>query len=196
MLVVRATQTGFPGGPGYTDFHFEEVLLKPAATQADADAAASAVKTFWATIKTRFPPVWQVDTDPTVREVSLITGALQTLWTVANPGSYVGTGTAPFAAPCGGLVQWHTRTPGLHGFMRGRTFLVPWSVENYGPDGKIAGGVSATVLSAANGLLNPLPGGQRLVVWHRPKALLGGYGGKIETATMSPLAVVLTSRRA
>ena len=195
MLIVRAIQTGYSGGPGYTDFHFGNPGGDVNALQAEADDAVAKTKQFWAAIKEFFPLSWTVFVDPTVREVSKTTGVLQELWTTANPGVYSGTGGSAYAAPAGGLINWATRTPGAHGFMRGRTFLVPLASVNYGSDGKIGAGPPLTVNTAAALLMTPLSGGQVLVVWKRPKNLLGGTFGPVTSGVMSPLVAVLTSRR-
>lgn len=196
MITIRTVQQGFPGAPGYTDFHFATLGTDSVLTDVDAEACRAKVTTFWQAVKTLFPPTWSHMQETSVREVMATTGQLIALHTVSTRAPEVGAGSGTYAAPSGGLIQWRTSSVGTTGFMRGRTFLVPLMSSAYDTLGHISAAAILQLGGAARALFVPVsPSGAQLVIWRRPKNGTGGLYSAVTSADCSPNVCVLTSRR-
>jgi hypothetical protein len=187
---IQVSWTGFPGSPGVSTFYSDASVALPLA----------AIRTFFDTIKTRFPSVtnW---TFPGVGDIfDSATGALVGSWAQAAPAVLVATGSAGnWVGPAGACVNWQTSTivppvpPRTTGHrLRGRTFLVPFDTNQF-DNGSLVAATVTNVLAASTALV--AAAGADLRVWHRPVAGAGGVAGAITGATVPDKAVVLRSRR-
>lgn len=196
MLIIQTITTGYIGGPGYTDFHFEGGAGQ-FPTQQEVDGSFAKVIALWAQVKAFMPAGWVANVqNVNIREVTASTGALLNLWTAGGQNNpQAGGGAGGHAAPAGGCMTWRTLTNGRGGRVTGRTFFVPMASVAYDTDGGITPSVITTMNSAADSFVQASAGALAPVVWSRPRLGVGGVAAPITLGTFNKKVAVLTSRR-
>lgn len=171
-------------GGGVSVLHFAGDVGPP--SPANVLSAFSAQTSFWSSSVTITVP----GTGDVIEDT---TGVLDSVWTASGGGSVTGTNVAQTAAGAGACVNW--LTGGVVGGrrLRGRTFLVPLTVNSYDADGTL----TPSALVAIGAWANALMGSSPLAVWHRPSAPGAADGnsyGVVANRVRDKVAF-LTSRR-
>lgn len=121
------------------------------------------------------------------------TGELVGTWAAAGGGAVVGTAGNLAAAGVGASVSWLTGGIVRGHRLRGRSYIVPLSLQAYDSDGTL----TAPALTAVQNFGNALVGGNVLAVWHRPTSKGAADGtsyGAIQARVRDKVAF-LSSRR-
>lgn len=202
MDILRATVrwTGFPGAPGYSNFHFsidgglfdgglfgdEAVVAATTAYQRVADAFDS--------IRTQVPGIVSFVLEAEAIVLNSDTG--ETLGAIARDSVPMNqpTGTSSYAGPVGAVVNWNTADYRFGRRIRGRTFLVPLANSAYEGDGTLSDPALAAVRDFADELVGNA-GGPEFGVWSRPREGAGGVFATVTSASVPDMAAVLRSRR-
>lgn len=192
LFHVQAKWGGFPGAPGYTNLYYE--TTDP--LSAGAQTAVDNVRTFFNAIKDFIPGSCNVLVQPLVETIDDSNGELQDSITVGTPPLIVTGGSgATYAGPAGACITWKTAgiVSGRH--VRGRTFIVPMSANQYQADGTIVDAALAILVTAATNLRTA--SGPVLQVWHRPTSSTAtdGEAFPVTASSITDKAAYLSSRR-
>lgn len=192
------TWSGFPGAPGISTF-----VARADATHTPSDIHI-AIHNFFVGVAPNLSREITVSPAPTFKTLDEQSGILisEGPFSSLQP-AVVGLNAGAFAGPAGAVVNWLTATVGTRRSMRGRTFIVPLSVEAYEHDGTLQG-PSLTGLrnAAAQLVVDTTPS---FVVWRRPrpaqvapkppKPAVVGKAGPIIASKVPDLVTVLRTRR-
>lgn len=188
MLRTRVSWTGFSGAPGVSTFHWDAT-----GTQANVDAALAATNDFADNARYPCPPSVTLHADQAVDEVDAATGALINVWNSTSLyGPLVGVAAAPYAGPAGACITWRTASVHLGRLVRGRTFVVPLSVDAYEADSTLTATALARITTAAAALISAAP---VFGIWSKPRGASPGVISAVVARTISDRAAVLRSRR-
>lgn len=191
---VRASVTGFTGGPGLMTQYFSPAVagFNEALAQLSVDRVRDALiagSNLWGS-----PITWTID--GTVDELEETTGTLVDSLTVTPrsvSGTSANTGIGP--APAGAVVSWKTADVKAGKRVQGRTFLVPLNDAAFQSDGTL----STATLTEAGEFATAMgdAGATDLVhvVWSRPRPGVAGSKHGITGYTVPDKAAVLRSRR-
>lgn len=190
MIRITARWTGFPGGPGYSNFFFAGGggLISDVGQVADRVMSAFSEITTWLASGTR------IELEPEAAIVDSDTGVVSDFAQVDNDTAVVAGGNANYAGPTGAVVNWRTNDLRNGRRIRGRTFLVPLTGATFDVDGTLNGGALEDINAFAD-TLRGVDLDSELGVWSRP---VGGSGGVFATVTnhnVPDMAAVLRSRR-
>lgn len=191
ILRVKARWTGFSGAPGYTVLHFNN-FSDP--IPARAQAAVNATRAFFFGIQSLLPTSVTITVDSAVDVLEEATGQLTDLVSVTPVPTVTGMNTSSFSAPTGALIHWLTGGVRNGRRVRGKSFLVPLTVQIYQTDGTLNAGNMSTISTAAQALIDAE--NVDLVVYGRP--VQGGSPGVAHLVTgqrVPDMAAVLRSRR-
>jgi hypothetical protein len=193
MFRVTAVWSGFPGGPGFSNFYFTQ----PAITGPSAQAVATDVRAFFAGFSGLIPAGVAIQVAPQVALIDEATGTLQDEITVATPPAVLnGGGNGERSAPSGAVVNWKTSTIVAGRRLRGKTFLVPLTIQSYDNTGTLTDAALALLRASAATLATVNVGAPtELCVWHRPVNGAGGSLGIVTSSSVPDKAAILTSRR-
>lgn len=190
VLRIQALWTGFPGAPGYSNFHFSVPDAVPSA--AVVNGAAAAVRTMFSAVGSLMPNSVTIAVKPTA-DIYDVTGPKIAEVPVTTPGTAVaGSVAGNYAAGVGAVINWRTGAYWRGRQVSGRTFLVPVS-NGYSADGTLSAAGQTLILNAANayrGTSNPIP-----VVWQVHQHGVDGGTTPITGATVPDRPAVLRSRR-
>lgn len=192
---VKINWTGFPGGPGYTNLHFE-TTDGGAITQGAIDESVTRVQEFLGDIRGMLPLVVATGVDSMVQEIDEVTGNLETLWTGTVAAPATGSDTTVYSAVSGAVINWFTNEVRNGRRVKGRTFVVPLGGNQYDFTGTI--GTSRLEDLNAAALALRTAGASRLVVWKRPTGgivLPDGGAYPVVSHSVPDKAAMLTSRR-
>lgn len=195
ILRVTSVWQGIAGAPGVTNMHWGPG--GGSLTEA-ADAATSATRAFWDSIKSLLP---NIATITVLQEVPLFDDATGDLDDVLNattaPTPVVGTGGASYAAPAGAAITWMTSAIRAGKRLRGRSYLVPLTTNAFDAAGTLTSAGITTINAAATTLRTTVA--SPLMVWGRPNpdvaALITGVSANVDGHFLRDKAAVLTSRR-
>lgn len=186
------TWTGFVGSPGYTNLYF---INPEEPTLAIRDTTAGRVKAFFESVKLMLPSTVNVAFPSEMEELATDTGALQQTLPITAIANSVGTQVGKFSSPTGAVVNWKTSLVVNGRLVRGRTFIVPLSVNAYDTDGTLATTDRNNLATAASALCSHQDN-LVLAIWHRPSpGGSDGVAGQVASASVKDKAAVLTSRR-
>jgi len=185
-----AVSSGFPGGPGYTAFHF--------AITADSESDAQFLQAFTAmyAIKARQPDTWKCDFQSEGQILDPVSGTLVAY--TARPSSasatIVGSVSGGTFGPglSGAVCTLNTTTINRTRRVRGRAFVVPLEGGAYDPDGTLKDTHKTTILNAFEGLRTAAVG---YAVWSRPRAGAGGAIAPVTGVRVGDKVAYLSSRR-
>lgn len=187
---VSAQWSGFPGAPGYSNFHFQSSSSTP-----DVIEARGLVRDFFEIVKGRLPTGVRVAVSPTVEILDDATGTLVDY--ADDPTEYadsVGSSVGGFSGASGAVINWMTATVVSGRRLRGRTFIVPLSQASYENDGTLTSS-TLTTLNQAAATLSGAGFGSGFGILSRPAG--GGpiAFGEVTGHRVPDLAAVLRSRR-
>lgn len=202
MDILRATVRwdGFPGAPGYSNFHFsvDGGLWDGGLLGDEAEAAAStAYQRLGDAFRNLAGVVPGIVNFTFLQEaVILDSDTGETLGAVARGEvtSSQPSGDDPYAGPVGGVVNWNTQDYRFGRRIRGRTFLVPLAASAYEGDGTLTPAALTSIRDFAADIVGN-DGGPEFGVWSRPRAGTGGVFATVVGASVPDLAAVLRSRR-
>lgn len=202
MKIIRATVrwSGFPGAPGYSNFHFGvgsgffDGGAFGSTDEATANSAYERVAAAFDVWRDICPGAVNFSLDPEALVLDSDTG--ETLGAVPRGSVTMNqpTGTGAYSGPSGAVINWNTADYRFGRRVRGRTFLVPLANTSYEADGTL----TTAALSALRSGASELQGGLTEAdfgVWSRPR---GGSGGVFATVTghsVPDKVAVLRSRR-
>lgn len=184
--------SGIAGGPGTSTFYFGDDLSVP----------GSAVRNMFvgwaghvpAGLTWKFPSVGM--------KIDAETGQPIGNWAGPGMADVVGTGVSGYAGPCGAVVHWLTGQFQNGRQVRGKTFLVPLTMDRYDAQGTLASTVVTGIQGAVGTFLVNAP---NFRVWSRPfagdaaatppKAARVGSSYVVTGGQTADKAVVLRSRR-
>lgn len=204
---VKIVWNGFQGGPGLTVLHFGTADLSTFG-QAEAQDAVTKCDAFIQAIKSYIPYQSTLQTMPDVEALEVGTGSLQSIYSTTPAAATLSTGSlgTKFTAASGAVVTWKTNTIKNRRRMRGRTFLVPMSINIVEQNGTLDPTFITALNTAANNLRVSGPT-TRLYVYARPKkdftipgtdvsyTFSGGKAGEVIGHSIPDKAAVLRSRR-
>jgi hypothetical protein len=195
MNQVRATWSGFVGGPGVSTFYFDGSGIPPAA----------AVRTFFAALNGSFPGAVSIQVQAAGEGIAPSDGTLEGSWSVgAAPAVVNGAGSGAYNSAQGYEIVWNTDEIADGRAVKGRTFVVPTAAGIFDTAGLLSAAQVTSCQNAANALIAATP---HLCVWHRPKkgpkpagggpapVIRAGSWAPVTSASVPRKAVVLTSRR-
>lgn len=196
FIRVKVNWTGFVGSPGYTNFNFEHIV-DGVWTQPEVEAAVVQVQT-WLTAQRPFLPAAVVTgIDAAVSEHNEQSGEIEAFWNVTPAAPAPGTSPAStFTSGAGYCIAWTTGGVRNSRRVRGRTFVVPISTNEYEADGSLKNASLVTWKNAAVALAGDA-NNVRLGIWaHTPGALIpdGGIYDVIGV-NVKDRPAFLTSRR-
>ena len=191
---VRVALTGFPGGPGIATFYAVGVAT-----------FIPALHDLWANLATLMPLDVHITIEPTGDIIESSSGVITGSWSQPATATMVGSSSAKYAAPAGILLRWTTDkiVDGKH--LRGRTFVVPVTNDQFEVNGQLSAGALANFPPFLNAFVSSQSA--NLVIWHRPRkaraatptslAVIARAGdfGNVTGSGVSPKVAVLRSRR-
>jgi len=196
MLRYKINWTGFIGGPGYTNLHFEDAS-EDFFTQADVDAFALKIDTWLDAWAGSIASTVTYLLDPTVEVIDQTTGDLLSFWTATTDTARVGASTGSYAAPAGACLNWYTAGIRNGRRVRGRTFMVPLGGTALQSDGTIDNTKLTALRTATATMIAPLNDDAGLGVWSRPSGpeATDGIWHRCTSYTLPDKVAILTSRR-
>jgi hypothetical protein len=196
IIRLKMNWTGFVGGPGYTNMHFEPVAGGDI-SQAIVNDARDILQTWITSWRPNLPTPVSVGIDPNVQEIDENHGNIEAFWTTTVAAPTAGTTSGSYAGGAGACVNWYTDGVWNGRRVRGRTFLVPMGNSTYDSDGTLTAGAlgawraaTATFIAASNLA--------RLVVWRRPSdqpLLINGGAYDVNSYSINDKVAILRSRR-
>lgn len=192
MAVYRVTARweGFPGAPGYSNFHFGEFT-----GGADVDPMRERVQAFFGAMTTALAADVVIRIPTTVEVFDEDSGMLTGYLDGEEELSVFGSGSGgSFAGPVGAVVNWLTATVANGRRVRGRTFVVPLNATAYDSDGTLSGNALSRLREGADELVQDDFNSQ-FSVWSRPRDGSSGVLAPVTGYRVPDLAAVLRSRR-
>ena len=200
ILRITCQWTGFPGGPGYSNFHFAAGAgffdggLLGDTDQVAADAAAQRVRDAFAAMRSRLPTQTFVAVQPEAAILDSDSGKIVgTVDVEVAPVGSSASGTT-HAGPVGAVVNWRTNDYRFGRRIRGRTFLVPLNSSSYEGNGTLLDTARADLQEFADTMMGGT-GDVDFGVWSRPRNGSGGVFASVTSAAVPDMAAVLRSRR-
>src|SRR6476620_812123 len=196
MLKVKTRWSGFIGGPGWTNFFFDDAN---GALEGDVQAAAVAdkVQTFWNAVKSKLAPTVNLQIQPDVEVIGSDNGELLGVAQGGARAAIVGGAVSQsYSGATGAVITWRTAGVRNGRRVRGRTFLVPCVGGMFQNDGTIQPADLNEIQAAATALFAHTSG-VSLGIFSRPTAQGAGDGAffPVTSASVPDLAAVLRSRR-
>jgi len=184
------------GGLGVSRFHAQPA----AASQANRQAWADGIRTFFDAIKSQFPSSVSWTFGSEIMDFNASDGVVAGYFNVTPPASLAGnSSSAELAGPVGCIVRWETNAVFNNRRVRGRTYLVPLSRAAYDAQGTIQGPSITQIQTAANVYVANTQGGAIIPHVYSPeKDDPDGHPGfisEIVAAVVPDLACVMRSRR-
>jgi len=179
---VQVVWENFIGGPGVNTFYVE-----------DDTPDLGDFKGLYAAIGAGIPTEVNLSFPTSGSTVDSVTGNLVGAWTADNPGDEGATGGGNYAAGTGIAIAWGTGAVVGNKRVLGHTYIVPTVSAVFTADGLLEDGYHATVVTAAQALIDALAGS--LVVWHRPVSHLGGSAHQVVSAAVSRVPANLRNRK-
>lgn len=196
LLRVRATLSGWSGGPGLSTFYFTPGTA--GGSTADATDVCARVRAFFNAVSARLPGAVSVNVSPIADAFDEATGILTgSFSSSAPPTAVTGTGAGEFYAPqVYALLQMNTATVIGGRRVQGRSFFGPLheadvSSGTYSTAARSSVEGSA-LLQLSAGVFPTLSSPK---VWHRPKNGAGGAAVIITSYSCPAKLATLKSRR-
>lgn len=182
---IRVTWTGSPVvGPSVSTFYRD--VANPATVLA-------ALTSFFTAIAGVLPAGLQIAVQGSGDLIESTDGSLAGSWSGSGGGVVNASGSSGFTMGVGARVVWGTN--GVHGGRRvkGSTFLVPISSNNFEGAGAIAASFISTVQAAADTLVNDTDGA--MVILSKPSLTESGEFSPVVSALVPDAVSWLRSRR-
>lgn len=196
LLRVKINWTGFTGGPGYTNLHFEPTDGS-AIDQADVDSAVNKTAFFLSAWRAYQPIGLSTQVDTAVAEIDENSGAIQNYHVGPDVPAGLGQGAGNYAAGSGACISLYTADVRNGRRVRGRIFMVPLGNSALEADGTINAGALTNMRASAAALIDDLDP-VRLVVWVRPFGFpieINGGGYAVTSFSIRDKVAQLRSRR-
>jgi hypothetical protein len=158
MLRVTTRFIGPPGSPYWSTHYFG------GGTQPEADAAAAAVRTFWAGLVSGLRTDMLATIEPEVEQVDPVGGNVVAVYQTDVPSVDMTSTGDPLPMSTQLLVRWRTGVFVEGKEIRGRTFI-PGYTENSSTAGRPIATTISGVLTLAQGLITDAAAAGELVVY-------------------------------
>lgn len=193
---VATTWSGTSGGPGITQLYIEDLDGADIITQAQAQAAVNAVRTFWAALVTYLPDEIILTVQSTVDMYDHGNGSLiNTVTATTAPTTVAGTSTSSYAMAAGMKVNLQTASINNGRRVRGSIYVVPAGSNVMTATGNVGSTMRTAINSAGASLMSTLnSAGLRLIVWGRPVKDAGGTVTR--QGTVNPVTAFDTNEKA
>lgn len=190
MIRITARWTGFPGGPGYSNFFF----AGGGGLISDAQQCVERVRDAFTEVAGALAANVVINIEPEVSIIDSDTGITSDFVNVEPGTPILSAGVGSYSGPTGAVINW--RTNDLRGGrrIRGRTFLVPLANTAFADDGTLNSGAMLVLNNFANELRG-VDFDSELGVWSRPVGGAGGVFATVVNHTIPDMAAVLRSRR-
>lgn len=192
--------TGFPGSPGYSNFHFTvdggfwDGGVIGSEAQAAADDAAADVRGAFIKVANLLPDTVTIQVDTEAEILNSDTGEiLGVVETDSTPVTGASSSTS-WSGASGGVVNWRTNDYRGGRRIRGRTFMVPLAGNAYEDNGTLSTEGRDDLQSFGNALVNG-SGSADFGVWSRPRNGAGGVFATVVGSNVPDMAAILRSRR-
>jgi hypothetical protein len=159
----------------------------------DTATATASIHDFWDTFKALLPVDVHIVVDPSGDTIEDTTGDLVGSWAGDPQDEIVGTDTTPYAAPVGAMVNWTTGTV-LDGHrLRGKSYIVPITGQQFQNDGSLG----ATALTLLGGAATEfvIEQSASFVIWHRPRDAKAADGSRPAVTARAGGHAVVTGNR-
>jgi len=181
---VRTVWSGTPvTGGGVTTFYWNE-----AHSGFVADLGA-----FWTALASRLAGGISLTTENSGDLVDETTGAITGTWTDGSTSIVNTSGSGVFAGGVGARIRWQTTGITNKRRVRGSTFLIPLTVNEYDAQGSLATAFLTAAGGAAGNLFTASEGNLR--IWTRPVGGSGGHAHVVTNFTIPDRISWLRSRR-
>jgi hypothetical protein len=169
IFKVSTGWAGTTGGPGLTQMYFEDIGAA-APTQAQAQNAVNAVRSFWDAVKAYVPNEVSLQVATAVDSYNHLDGALTGAIVAATPpAAVVGTGAGSYSMASGLKVNLLTANIRNGRRVRGSIYIVPTDIVAFTNAGVVSAGTRGAINTAGSGLITALAGqNTNLIVWGRP----------------------------
>lgn len=158
------------GGTGVEGQGLSTFYAEADGTQAIAVGAAG----FFDQLKGIIPANTTISVPATGDLIDEVTGELTGTWGSGPTTTITGTNAGTFAAGVGARVVWDTGAVRGGRRVRGSTFVVPLTTQQYDTSGTLIGSALLVLEAAIDAMLVQVPTQMR--VWSRPRPTLGGAG--------------------
>lgn len=140
--------TGLPTGEGISTFYCDN----------DTDVITPQLRTFFAALATSLPGAITLKFPAGGNVIDADDGSVAGVWAVTAPSDVSGSGGSVYAAPCGGVVNWHSGIYAGGREVKGKTFLVPLAPVCFDGSGGVAAATRTAIGNAAATLISSAPG--------------------------------------
>ena len=196
ILRVKINWTGFTGGPGYTNLHFEPTTGETI-DQALVDSAVNKTAFFLSAWRVYQPLNLATQVDTAVAEIDEQSGAIENYWVGPSVAAGNGSSSGVYAAGSGSCINLYTADVRNGRRVRGRIFMVPLGNAALEADGTINAGALTAMRASAAALIDDLDPA-RLVVWVRPFGFpieINGGAYAVTSYSITDKVAQLRSRR-
>lgn len=147
---------GLPGGAGYSIFWSTQTVpnLTP-------------FNSFLVAIQALYPQSVTIVSSNTGELIESTTGKMTGTYTTTGATSTIGTGATSYTPQSGALVKWNTGFFANGRAVRGRTYIVPLTIGQFGAGGVLQAAAVTTLQTAATNLVAQSQ--PNLVVYSRPR---------------------------
>lgn len=200
IIRITARWTGFPGAPGYSNFHFstnagffDGGLLGDEA-EAAAQSAANRVRNAFIGINSLTPSAVSIKFEAEAPVIDSDSGEILGAIPISLEDLTPSGNSDGFSGATGAVVNWRTNDYRFGRRIRGRTFIVPLAGTQYESDGTL----NSSALSTLRGFGSDIVSGgddPQFGVWSRPRNGAGGVFASVVSSSVPDLAAVLRSRR-
>lgn len=170
-------------GPGVTTLFFDE---------ASSGFVADTV-TLFTSLLSRLPAPMTLDVPNTGELIQDTTGDIVGTWTETGGATLTATNVTGHLDGVGGRITWETSARRNNRPVRGATFLVPLSMQQYSGAGEIDSAAVAAIQTAVSTFITARAGSMR--VWSRPSAAGAGSSATVLSGIMHPEISWLRSRK-
>jgi hypothetical protein len=196
ILRIKINWSGFTGGPGYTNLHFEPTA-GGAIDQTVVDSAVNKAAFFLSPWRAYQPLNLSTSVDTAVAEIDENSGTIQNYWTGPTVAPGLGASSGVYAAGSGACISLYTADVRNGRRVRGRIFMVPLGNAALEADGTINSGALTAMRSSAATLIDELDPA-RLTVWVRPFGFpieINGGAYNVTSYSIKDKVAQLRSRR-
>lgn len=182
---MRCTWTGWSGAPGVTTFY---------STGGTSSAGfTAAIVGFWQGLQSFLSDQVTITIPNSGDTIDDATGNLVGQWSEGTGATVHGQHVGNISVAQGVLLRWNTGAIHRGRLLRGRTFIVPSSVDAF----TVSGVVNQTTIDGYQQAVNALAAGTPGIhIWGRPlKGQADGMSAKASSGTVSAKPCVLRSRR-
>lgn len=177
-------------GPAVSTFHAQATL------SGDAQQFADRVRALFVAMASRIPDDVAITFDSEVTFMDSATGTLSTATAVTPPPIVAGSAAGGWASGSGARIVWLTGEIRNGRRVRGTTFFVPLSGDNYAASGRLSGSTVNALQAAADAYLSGMGAdGIPVYVYSRPIPGRPGATSEVTAASVPETVATLRSRK-